>query len=82
MSVDSLHAFISRMQGAFDKLMSPKNIRASVISNWVNEQKKPLEDVQIMAGHRYTSSTEKYVRVDVNEQREAVTNVYESIFLK
>ena len=40
----------------------------------------PLEDVQIMAGHRYPSSTEKYVRVDVNEQREAVTNLHESIF--
>jgi site-specific recombinase XerD len=82
MSVDSLHAFISRMQGAFDKLMSPKNIRASVISNWVNEQKRPLEEVQIMAGHRYPSSTEKYVRGEVNEQREAVSNLHESIFLK
>lgn len=81
MSVDSLHAFISRMRGAFDKEMSPKNIRASVISNWLNEQKRPLEEVQVMAGHRYPSSTEKYVRVDVNEQREAVSNLHESIFM-
>ena len=69
------------MQGVLDKLLSPKNIRASVLSNWVNEEKRPLEEVQIMAGHRYPSTTEKYIRMDLNEQREAVSKLHESIFL-
>lgn len=52
MTVDGLHALIKSMQGAFDKEISPKIIRESVISYWLNDRKIPLEDVQIMAGHR------------------------------
>lgn len=44
-------------------------IRQSVISNLLNEKKMPQEDVQLFAGHRWTSSTEKYRRKDINEQR-------------
>ena len=61
-------------------VFTSKNIRASVIINWVNEQERPLEEVQIMAGQRYSSSTENYVRGDVNEQREAGSSLHEDIF--
>ena len=80
MTSDSVHALVNRMAGAFDKELSPSNIRRSVISYWLNERKVPLEDVQIMAGHRYPSSTEKYLQNNIKEQREAVTNLHQSIF--
>lgn len=80
LAVDSIHAFVHSMQGAFDKSLTPRNIRNSVISHWVNERKIPLEDVQVMAGHKYPSSTESFVRVDMDEQREAVNKLHNSIF--
>jgi hypothetical protein len=42
--------------------------------------KIPIELVQRMVGHRYPSSTEKYIRKDTKEQREIVTKLHESIF--
>lgn len=80
MTPDSVHAFVNRMQGAFNKELSPTNIRNSVISYWLNERGFPLEDVQIMAGHRYPSSTERYQHDDTEEQRAAVTELHQMIF--
>jgi len=80
MTVDGLHSFIHNMNGAYDKELSPKNIRQSVICHWLNDKKIPLEDVQIMAGHRYPSSTEKYIQQDVQGQREAVSRLHEEVF--
>lgn len=80
MSVDGLHSLIERLNGAIDKPISPMTIRNSVISHWLNVRKFPLEDVQVMAGHRYPSSTEKYIHPDIQEQREAVTRLHNSIF--
>ena len=79
-TADSIHSFISRLDGAFDKELSPMNIRNSVISYWLNVRKISLEDVQQMAGHRYPSSTERFLRKDVVEQRGAVTRLHASIF--
>lgn len=79
MTVDSLHSIIDRMQGAFDKNISPKQIRQSVINYWLNKRKIPLEDVQIMAGHRYPSSTEKYIQKDTTKQREVINRLCDDI---
>lgn len=38
--------------------------------NWLNEKKIPLEQVQLMAGHKWISSTLKYRQNDTDEQRE------------
>lgn len=54
------------------RMVNAKNVRISVISYWLNERKLPLEDVQIMAGHRWPSSTEKYKREDMEEQRRVI----------
>jgi len=54
------------------KKVNAKNIRISVISYWLNERKMPLEDVQVMAGHKWPSSTEKYKREDMEEQRRLI----------
>ena len=42
--------------------ISYRRIRASVITNWIKHYN--LRQVQLMAGHRYLSSTEKYKRND------------------
>ena len=52
------------------KDITTKTIRDSVISNWLNERKLPLEQVQLMAGHRWISCTERYLQVSMDEQRE------------
>lgn len=80
MSVDGLHGFIEKLNGAISKKVSPMVIRNSVISYWLNVRKFPLEDVQIMAGHRYPSSTEMYIHPDIVEQREALTILHSEIF--
>lgn len=80
MTTDALHEFIHRLSGAFDKEVSPMSIRSSVISYWLNQRKIPLEHVQVMAGHRFPSTTEKYIKPDEKEQREAVTRLHQSIF--
>jgi integrase/recombinase XerD len=53
-----------------DRNMTPITIRQSVISNWLNEKRLPLEQVQIMAGHKWISSTERYRHSNLTEQRE------------
>lgn len=40
------------------EITSPKQIRASVITNWLKNYN--LRQVQYMAGHKYVSSTERY----------------------
>ncbi len=82
MTTDGLHEFISRLgSGAFgDKEVSPKNIRNSVISYWLNVRHIPLEHVQIMAGHCYPSTTEQYIKAEVQDQRDAVNRLHERIF--
>lgn len=82
MTVDGLHEFISRLgTGAFgDKEVSPKNIRNSVISFWLNVRNIPLEHVQIMAGHLYPSTTEQYIKPDLQEQRIAINKLHNRIF--
>ncbi|MBN9294997.1 MAG: tyrosine-type recombinase/integrase [Flavobacteriia bacterium] len=81
MTVNALHEFISRLGGTFgNKEVSPKNIRRSVISNWLNVRNISLEHVQIMAGHRYPSTTEQYINPNTQEQREAVSKLHKSIF--
>lgn len=49
--------------------LNPVTIRQSVIANWLNERKLPLEEVQLMAGHRWISSTERYRSSSLEEKR-------------
>lgn len=80
LSVNGLGRFFRKLRLAIGKEVSPSNIRQSVISYWLNDKKIPLEDVQIMAGHRYPSSTEAYIREDVIEKREAVNMLHSKMF--
>lgn len=55
------------------KVTNLKQIRFSVISLWV--KKYDLRKTQIMAGHRYISSTENYLKTDLDSLQKA-TEMY------
>jgi integrase/recombinase XerD len=48
----------------------------SVICNWLNEKKIPLERVQELAGHKWPGTTEKYIKVDSFQQRELINRYF------
>ena len=75
-NVESLNRMLRPLQGLFPfKNLNANVIRKSVITNWLNVDRIPLEDVQLLAGHKWLSTTEKYVRPNVDERREQI-NVF------
>lgn len=52
-----------------DRKLNPSTVRQSVISNWLNEKKLLLENVQLMAGHRWISTTARYRQKPADERR-------------
>ncbi|MNQ73383.1 Tyrosine recombinase XerD [compost metagenome] len=76
-AVNSIHAMIEPLKPLFpDKNLNPKTIRMSVICNWLNEQKLPLEHVQELAGHKWPGTTEKYFKADSQQQRELINKYF------
>lgn len=66
-SQDGIGAIIEQQKHLFpEKELSIRKIRQSVISNWLNVYNLPLEDVQIMAGHHFPSSTYRYKLQNLN----------------
>ena len=49
-------------------------LRASVITNWLKHYN--LRQVQVLAGHRYISSTERYLQDDLENLHEIVNNFH------
>ncbi len=79
-TVDSIHAMIQPLRGLFpDRKLNPQTIRMSVIYNWLNRKKIPLERAQELAGHKWPGTTEKYVKVNTLEQRELINRYFPSI---
>ena len=76
-TVESIHSMVQTLQGLFhERQLSPLKIRQSVICNMLNHQKLPLESVQLYAGHKWPSSTEKYRRKDLSEQRDLINKLH------
>lgn len=72
-TVDSIHAMIEPLRNLFpDRKLNPQTIRMSVICYWLNEKKIPLERAQELAGHKWPGTTEKYIKVNMLEQRELI----------
>ena len=70
-SVEDIHYLASTFKTLFpDRNLNPLTIRQSVIANWLNEKKIPLEQVQLMAGQKWISTTVKYRQTSIEEQRE------------
>jgi integrase/recombinase XerD len=77
MAKDDIHYLISTFKSLFpDRNLHPRTIRQSVIANWLNEKKLPLEQVQLMAGHRWISSTLRYRSNNTEEQREIINRFH------
>lgn len=76
-SVEGIFAIIEVLNQLFpDRKLNPRSIRMSVISNWMNEKKLPLESVQELAGHKWPSTTEKYRKMDNLKQRELINRFF------
>ena len=56
------------------KVVRPKQVRASVITQWLSEYN--IREVQYMAGHRFISSTERYLQDDLENLQEMIENLH------
>lgn len=76
-SVDGINAMLDPLAAIYpDRKLNPRSIRMSVISNWLNENKLTLEAAQELAGHKWPSTTEKYIREDNLKQRELINKFF------
>ncbi len=76
-SKDLVHYVISTFKPLFpDRNLTPESIRQSVIANWINERRFPLEQVQLMAGHAWISTTEKYRQTPADDRRAIVNRFH------
>ena len=67
----TLHLF-KKLKRSNHKVTNLKQIRASVITNWLTTYN--IREVQYMAGHRYISSTERYLQDDLENLHELIEN--------
>lgn len=75
--VSSIKSIIDPLKDLFqDKKLCPQTIRMSVICNWLNEKKYPLEHVQELAGHKWPGTTEKYIKANSEQQRELINRFF------
>lgn len=76
-TTEDVHYIVSTFKPLFpDRNLTPSIIRQSVIANWLNEKKLPLEQVQLMAGHRWISTTARYRQSSVEEQRTLINKFH------
>ncbi|HET6244220.1 MAG TPA: tyrosine-type recombinase/integrase [Bacteroidia bacterium] len=77
LTVDDIHYLVSTYKPLFpDRNLTPSTIRQSVISNWLNEKKLPLEQVQMISGQKWISTTVKYRQINIEEQRELMNRFH------
>ena len=76
-TVDDVNYIVETAKSLFaDRNLNPKTIRASVIANWLNEKKIPLEQAQLLAGHKWISTTVGYRHTSVDKQREMINKFH------
>ena len=71
---NTIYRILKKLKRINHKVKSPHQIRASVITGWLKQYN--LRQVQVMAGHRYISSTEKYLQDDLESLHEIVNNFH------
>ena len=71
---NALALLVKQLQKINSKVKSIDQLRASVIVHWL--QQYNLRKVQIMAGHRYVSSTESYKANNMEELKEDIKNYH------
>ena len=76
-TTDDINYIVSTFKPLFpDRNLNSKTIRQSVIANWLNEKKIPLEQVQLMTGQKWISTTAKYRQTSVEEQRTLINKFH------
>jgi len=77
-SIDQMHSITSRilktMRENNQKVKGCSSLRTSIIINWLKTHS--LRKTQFMAGHRYISSTEKYLQDDIENLHDIVNNFH------
>ena len=69
---ESFHYLLESQRGLFpERTLNPKTVRQSVITNWFRNG-LGIKEVQIMAGHRFPSTTEGYRPTDMEELSNAI----------
>jgi len=68
------NTIIKKLKKYNQKVESSKQIRASVITNWLKQHN--LRKTQVMAGHCYISSTERYLQDDLENLHEIINNFH------
>lgn len=77
LTIDVIQHLVEVMQLLFaDRKLTLTKIRQSVISNWINIDKLPIEDVQLLSGQKWLSTVEKYKRMDRVSQREKINKFF------
>ena len=70
----TVQGIVKKLKKTNHKVKNIHQIRASVITNWLKQHN--LRQVQVLAGHRYISSTERYVQDDLESLHEIVNNFH------
>ena len=77
-SINQMHSITARvlkvMKENNQKVKGCTSLRTSIIINWLKTHS--LREVQYMAGHRYISSTEKYVQDDIENLHDIVNHFH------
>lgn len=71
---NTIYHILKKLKKINQKVTNIHQIRASVITNWLKQYN--LRQVQVMAGHRYISSTERYLQDDLENLHEIVNNFH------
>lgn len=69
-----LNKLLKHLQGSNGNVSSTQQIRVSVITNWLKQY--GLRKTQVMAGHRFISSTEAYKANDLEDLHDIVNNFH------
>ena len=71
---NTIQFIIKKLKQINNKVTNSNQLRASVITNWLKQYN--LRQVQVLAGHRYISSTERYLEDDLESLHEIVNNFH------
>lgn len=71
---NTVQNILKKLKQTNSKVINSHQIRASVITNWLKHYN--LREVQVLAGHRYISSTERYLQDDLESLHEIVNNFH------
>ena len=71
---NTLHKLTAELKEINHKVTSLKQLRTSVIIHWLKQHQ--LRKTQYLAGHKYISSTERYIQDDLESLHETVNNFH------